>query len=96
MILKYKDHLALKSLSKARIGKYVEILSLIARTTKKDFDKLTKEDVEKFVADIHSRKYSPWTKQIYKVMLRKFLTWMNGDELPAVQAADETVNVHSE
>lgn len=82
LLIKYKEHLFLTGYSKARISKYLEILKLCAEWFKKDFDGLDKEDIESFVAEIQGRNYSPWTKQSYKLMLRRLLAWMNGGKIP--------------
>ncbi|MBT7496896.1 tyrosine-type recombinase/integrase, partial [Candidatus Woesearchaeota archaeon] len=39
------------------------------------------EDLKRFVGEIQQREdYSPWTKQLYKVTLRKFYKWMKQTE----------------
>jgi len=42
---------------------------------KKDFDKVSEDDIKKVVAEIQESNYSPWTKQTYKVIIRRFYKW---------------------
>ncbi len=72
LILENNENLILEGLSKPRLCKYIEILKLLAQRLDKDFDKATKEDLRQIVSDIQQEKYSPWTKQTYKVILRRF------------------------
>jgi integrase len=53
----------------------------IAKWLGKDFDKATKEDIEKLVWTIQSNeKFKDWTKHLYKVSVKKFYKWLNGGE----------------
>ena len=72
LILKFKDYAVLQNLSKPRLIKYVEIMRSVARLLKKDMDKATAEDLKSVVSEIQQQDYSPWTKQIYKIMIKKF------------------------
>jgi len=58
--------------------KYTSCLSIIATKLDKDLDKVTKRDIKNFIADIQQREdYSPWTKQGYKVIVKKFYQWLH-------------------
>ncbi|RLG70969.1 MAG: hypothetical protein DRO11_05300 [Methanobacteriota archaeon] len=46
----------------------------------KDFDKATKEDIERLVKRLERSDYSAWTKHDYKVALKRFYRWLNGGE----------------
>ena len=81
-LLEYKEHLFIKGISKPRILKYLEVLSIVAAKIEKEFSDLTKKDVERFISYLQQKDYSPWTKQTYKVMLRRFMTWLNNGEMP--------------
>lgn len=51
-------------------------LSLMLR---KPFEKATKEDIIKLVEKIEKKQdWSDWTKQHYKVTLKKFYKWLRG------------------
>ncbi len=78
LILRFKDYAVLENLSKPRLIKYVEIMRSVARLLKKDMDEATAEDLKMVVSEIQQRDYSPWTKQIYKIMIKKFYKWHLG------------------
>ena len=79
LILSFVNALILENLSKPRLAKYLEIMKLVAVALKKDLDKATEHDLKVFVSKIQQRSdYSPWTKQVYKVMIRRFYKWQKG------------------
>jgi len=85
LILEFKDYLVRDNISVPRIIKYMGTLKLIALKVGKDFDKLTKKDAEKFVSLIQGNTaFSPWTKQCYKVIFKRFFKWVkkSGDVYP--------------
>jgi site-specific recombinase XerD/ribosomal protein L40E len=85
LILAMKDALVLQNISKPRLMKYMEVLKMSAQKLGKDLDKVTEQDLKKFVAEIQQSTYSPWTKQTYKVLLRRFYKWHYGTkEYPAL------------
>lgn len=74
-----------EGIGKLRVVKYIFTLKQIASSLDKDFDKVTKEDLIKFVRDIElNDDYSDWTKRDFKVTLKKFYKWLkgNGEEYP--------------
>ena len=73
LILDCVGALVLENLSKPRLLKYVEILRSIAQKLNKDLDQATIGDIKTLVGSIQQRNYSPWTKQTYKVIIRKFV-----------------------
>ena len=77
-ILDFVNVLVIDNLSKPRLMKYLEILRILGKKLDKDFDKATKEDLMKIVGEIQRKDYSPWTKQTYKVILRRFYKWLYG------------------
>lgn len=47
----------------------------------KDFDKATKEDIMQAVRVIQEdKKYTPWTKATYKIMLKRFYKWLKNSK----------------
>lgn len=76
LIFKFRDDCVRQGLSKPRIVKLLEILKSTALILDKDLDQLKRKDIEKFVTIIQEREYSPWTKQSYKIILRKFVKWV--------------------
>ncbi len=76
LILKFNDELIIEGLSKPRLILYINKLKVLARRLNKDFDKAKVEDIKRLVSDLQQRDYSPWTKQTYKVVIRRFYTWL--------------------
>ena len=86
-ILRFKNHLFLKNLSKPRILKYMCFMKNLAELvesnelfTTKDLEKLIKQDIQTIVGIIQQRKYSPHTKHGYKIILKQFIRWAKGCE----------------
>lgn len=46
----------------------------------KEFDRANKEDMERLVGIIQGFNASPWTKHLYKVMLKRFYKWLKGND----------------
>lgn len=84
IILEFTNDLYTQNLSKARIMKYLEVLYLIAKRyiDNKNFDKLEEKDLKRFVAIINQRECSGYTKQQYRVAIKKLMMWFNGGEVP--------------
>jgi len=78
LIVDIANDLMLDNLSKPRIMKYLEILRIVARKLGKDFDQATKEDLKLIVGEVQQSDWSPWTKQTYKVIVRRFYAWLHG------------------
>ena len=81
LILKFKDDCMLE-LSTGRTIRYVQNLMRIAHWLGKDFESATKDDIKSIVAKVNNENYSEWTKQFYKVTLRKFYSWLRSKEAP--------------
>jgi len=81
LILKFDNNCSLEGLSKPRRIKLIGTLVLIAKRLKKDFDKTTESDLKKVILAIDDNEnYSVWTKQSYRVVLKKFYKWLkHGD-----------------
>jgi len=81
LITEFHSYLLAKGISKARVSRYVRVLCLYAELIgDKKFKELTKKDLVGVVGTIESRDYTNWTKVTYKTMLKKFITWLEGDE----------------
>ncbi|MFQ5620931.1 MAG: tyrosine-type recombinase/integrase [Candidatus Nanoarchaeia archaeon] len=78
LIAKFEADLLLEGLSKPRLIRYMSIMRLVAKRLKKDFDKAKIPDLKRVVGAIQSEKYSPHTKEVYKVMIRRFYKWLKG------------------
>ncbi len=78
LITDIANDLILDNISQPRVMKYIEILRIIARKLGKDFDQATKDDLKRVVGEIQQTSYSSWTKQTYKVIIRRFYAWLHG------------------
>jgi integrase/recombinase XerD len=77
LILNFEKTCSLDGLTKARKIKVLETLCLFAKHyLKKDYDKAGKEDLKDAILKLDSRNdLSPWTKQCYKAIVKKFYKW---------------------
>lgn len=86
LIFGYRDACLLKSTcGRVRLIRVLGVLLLYARKCKKDFDTLTKTDIEQLVTGLLTRQppYSPETIGTYKAILKNFLTWVvQPDQFP--------------
>jgi integrase len=78
-ILDFKAEAIAQGYSKARIAKYLEILTILGRQMEKDFDKATREDIMQLVTQIEMRNFSEWTKCTYKTILKVFYKRLKGE-----------------
>lgn len=78
LIISFDKICQIQGLGKPRRMKLIGSLVILARDYfKKDFDKVTKEDLKDAVLKIDSREdCSIWTKHSYKAVLKKFYKWL--------------------
>lgn len=69
-----------EGLSEARILKYLSNLNVLAKWFGKDFDEVTKSDMYRVVAEIERSDRKAWTKQGYKVTIKRFFRWLHNSE----------------
>lgn len=79
-ILKYYDWLSANGLSIARIDKEMRILSNLSKFLNKKFENANKDDIISLVQTIEKQGYAEWTKCDYKVIIKKFYSWLRGLE----------------
>ncbi len=89
LILKFIDECLARGLSKNRIMFYICRLRKILRMVKKDFDKMDKEDVKALVRKIELSNYKEWTKQCYRITIKKFFQFIKGYEWDSKQYPPE-------
>lgn len=70
-----------EGLSEARILKYMGHLNTLAGWFGKDFDDVTKSDIYRVVAQIERSDRKAWTKQGYKVTIKRFFRWLHNSEV---------------
>lgn len=79
LILGYRTACLLKNVcGKVRLIRVMGALTLFGRMTDKDFDTLTRPDLEELVMRLVAREpaYSPETLGTYRAILRNFMTWV--------------------
>lgn len=77
LILSFLDDLVLENLSKSRLLKYLSTLRLVAEKIGKELDQAEIDDIKRFIGSVQQRSdYSVWTKQSYKVIVRRFYKWL--------------------
>jgi len=77
LIADFIDECYKNGIGKARISKCLISLKLIAIVINKDLDKVVKKDILTFLVANEKKNYSEWTKQNYKVMVKKFYNWLS-------------------
>lgn len=81
LMMEFDKNCIIRGLTKSRRLKYLNTLKVIAKIIKKDFDKADKQDIINFVSYIQSREdYKPWTKQGYKLIIKRFYKWLKGND----------------
>lgn len=65
----------------ARQTKYIQNLHVLANTLNKDFDKISKADIDALLETIYSWSYTDWTKRAYIQILKAFYKWMGRTDL---------------
>ena len=80
-------------LTAARCNAYIDTFLTFGRFVQKDFDRVTREDVERFFTELVSRGYSRWTIVSFKARLKRFYKWLlGGDETYPPQVSWIKVN----
>lgn len=79
-ILKYYDFISANGLSVARIDKELRISLNLSKFLGKKFEDANKDDIIKLVQTIEKQGYADWTKVDYKVIIKKFYSWLRGME----------------
>lgn len=78
LIFKFRDKAYTKDLTDTRVLFYLNKLQKLSEWTDKDLKDLEREDIDKLVAKINKKYDSEWTKQGYKIAIRKFFQWLDG------------------
>ena len=76
LIFEFHSNCLVEGLSIARAERYVFLLKQMAEILKKEFGKAGKEDIVRIIQEIEKKGYTEWTKQFYRVALKKFFTWL--------------------
>ena len=76
ILKEFEESCKIEELGKLRIAKLLNTLLKIAKWLNKDFDKVDKKDIERLIIRIQENGYSEWTKHDYKVIIKKFYSWL--------------------
>ena len=79
LFLEFARVCQLDGISPGRINRYLQNLIVLHRHLKKNFSEATRKEIEQLVIWIDSQDYKPFTKQFFKVTLRKFYGWLGRD-----------------
>ena len=80
LIGKFANHCLSEGIGKLRVVKYIYTLAKLAEKLEKDFDKATEEDLRELIRKIEmSNEYTDWTKRDFKIALKKFYKWHDGN-----------------
>ena len=81
LIIKFDSYNLLeKSLGRARRIKYIRTLRWLANRLQKDFDQVTKEDLQAYIIWLENSHYSLWSRHDFRVVLKLFYRWLCGSE----------------
>lgn len=79
-VLEFVRYATTEGVGERRIVKYFGLLKNIDKWLGKDFDKATKEDIERIVGIVNTSNYQEWTKWSYRVIIKKFWKWLEGED----------------
>ncbi|KYK34781.1 MAG: hypothetical protein AYK22_04725 [Thermoplasmatales archaeon SG8-52-3] len=80
LITEFHEYAFSIGLTKMRVIKYVDTLRKLSGWLGVEFNKASKKDIFRLVREIEQKDYSEWTKHDYKVILKRFYKWLNGNE----------------
>lgn len=67
------------NLTTTRVLRYMITLWKLTEFKDGDFEQMGKMDIQKLVSEINRKHYSPHTKKDYRIALKKFYQWLEGD-----------------
>lgn len=80
-ILNFVDYVLSSSMSKSRILRYMDCLKKLDKSLKMDFKNTEEIDIRRVIAGLEQNpNYTEWTKHTYKVCIKRFFKYLNGDE----------------
>lgn len=88
LIAQFVEDLKAEGLTEFRLVKYLGHLRVLAERLGTDLDRATEEDLRKLVSEINTNpEWEEWTKQNYKVALKRFYRWLyKGERDPEITA----------
>jgi integrase/recombinase XerD len=79
-IFDFVDDCFSNGLTVARVTKYLLFLIKTVNGLKKDFDRVTREDMKRFFIEVERSDYSEWTKNDMRVIVKRFWKWLKRTE----------------
>lgn len=81
LIRSFIDDLSADGISKDRQSKYIYTTMKINEGVKnKDFHKLTRDDIKRFIAHINNTDFSEWTKRDYRIIIKRLIKYVKEKE----------------
>jgi len=80
IIFNFKDNCLSENIGIARISRYLGDLMKYSQMLKKPFDKATKEDIRRIIAELNQQELSEETKKCFKILIRKLYRFIRGIE----------------
>jgi len=88
LILRFDEECRANNLGLPRRVKYLYTLPILAERLGKDFNSASVEDIKRVVGRVNDSKYADWTKNDFRVALKRFYRWLRN--LPVGQNPPET------
>jgi site-specific recombinase XerD len=85
-IKQFIDFLSAQGVGKLRQKKYICTMQNVAGWLQKDFPEVTKMDITNMIKNLENKiqkngkAYSDWTKHDYKIITKKFYTWLRNKD----------------
>ena len=76
LIFKFVDNCTLQGLSKLRAVFYLNRFWNIARFARKDFDKMSRQDIEELVGKVQTKGFAPRTASDHLTAIKTFWKWL--------------------
>lgn len=67
------------NLSATRVLRYMMTLWKLTEFKDREFEKMDKMDIQKIVSEVNRKQYSAHTKKDYRIAIKKFYQWLEGD-----------------
>jgi hypothetical protein len=93
LVMQFLDRLKAEGLSLARQMGYVQRLTTIAIIVQKDLEHTDKQDVERLVRIINDRDWAEWTKDGYRVTVKRFWRCLRALECGKDPAETEWIRI---
>jgi hypothetical protein len=91
LIFGFTDNCSLRGLSKLRALFYLNRFWNIARLAEKDFDKMSREDIEKLVRKLQTKEFEPRTVSDHLTAIKTFWKWLERCEDAYPEKVDQAM-----